>query len=173
MRPEKSFLAAELREQISRSRYMILTSYRGMTVAQLEELRGRLTGARARMQVVKNRLLARAAKEEGLGINGGLRGPTAIVVGDGEIAEIARILREYAQKQEVPEFKLGFLNGRRLSAAQLEELAQLPPRPVMLGQLLGLIQAPARNLAGVLYAKLASLVYVLQAAADAKRQGED
>ena len=172
MRPEKSYLTAELREQISRSSYLILTSYQGLTVAQFDDLRGRLLDARARIQVVKNRLLSRAAAEEGLGINGDLVGPTAIVVGEGDAAEIARIVREYAQKQEIPEFKLGFVDGRRLSAAQLNELAQLPPRPVILAQLLGVIQAPARNLAGVLYAKLASLVYVFQAAADSKRNQE-
>ncbi len=172
MREEKKYLVAELRKAIEGAGYLILTDYQGLTVSQVGELRGKLGEASASLQVVKNRLLKLAAEEAGLGFNGDLTGPTAIVVGDGDVTEVARVLRDYAKEAELPRFKFGFIEGQKVAASELQALAEMPPRPVLLAQLLGVLQAPARNLAGVLYAKTASIAYVLKAVLDKKQEQE-
>jgi large subunit ribosomal protein L10 len=170
MRPEKEAIAREIKEQLSQATFAILTDFTRMDTAKTAALRKKLRETEARFQVVPNRLFRFVAKELNYaGIEAGLKGPTAIVYGAGDVAATAKALREFIKgNNKIPVVKLGHLDGAVLSAADVEALATLPPKKVLQGMLVGTIAAPMSNLVGVMSQKLASLVYVLKAAADKK-----
>jgi large subunit ribosomal protein L10 len=169
MRPEKEAIVREIREQLAGATFAFLTDFTRMDTAKTAALRRALRDTDARFQVVPNRLFRVVAKELGYtGIEAGLKGPTALVFGAGDVAATAKTLREFIKANKVPAVKLGQLDGATLSAADIEALATLPSKKVMQGILVGTIAAPMSNLVGVMSQKLASLVYVLQAAADKK-----
>ncbi len=120
--------------------------------------------------MVPNRLFRVVAKELNyVGIEAGLEGPTALVFGAGDVAATAKVLREFIKgNNKVPVVKLGHMDGAVLTATEVDVLATLPPKKVLQGMLVGTIAAPMSNLVGVMSQKLASLVYVLKAAADRK-----
>jgi large subunit ribosomal protein L10 len=169
MRPEKQAIAREIQEQLSGAGFLILADFTGMDTAKTAQLRRLLRETQSRFQVVPNRLFRVVAKDLGLdGIEAGLKGPTALVYGSGDVAAAAKSLREFAKANKVPVVKLGHLDGAVLTAADVETLATLPSKKVMQGVLVGTIAAPMSNLVGVMNQKLASLVYVLNAVADKK-----
>ena len=148
---------------------MILTDYSGLDTAKTAALRKALRESKSRFQVVPNRLFRAVARGLGYeGIEAGLKGPTALVFGAGDVASAAKALKEFSKANKVLSVKLGHMDGAVLSAADVETLATLPSKKVMQGMLVGTIAAPMSNLVGVLNQKLASLVYVLQAVADKK-----
>ncbi|MGD9611816.1 MAG: 50S ribosomal protein L10 [Kiritimatiellia bacterium] len=170
MRPEKQAIAREIKEQLGSATFAILTDFTSMDTAKTATLRRKLRETDARFQVVPNRLFRTVAKELGyVGIEAGLKGPTALVFGAGDVAATAKALREFIKaNNKIPVVKLGHLDGAVLSAADVEALATLPSKKVMQSILVGTIAAPMSNLVGVMSQKLASLVYVLKAAADKK-----
>jgi large subunit ribosomal protein L10 len=170
MRPEKEAIAREIKEQLAGATFAILTDFTRMDTAKTAALRKKLRETEARFQVVPNRLFRVVAKELNyVGIEAGLKGPTAIVYGAGDVAATAKTLREFIKgNNKIPVVKLGHLDGATLSAADVEALATMPPKKVLQGMLVGTIAAPMSNLVGVMSQKLASLVYVLKAAADKK-----
>lgn len=170
MRPEKEAIVREIKEQLSGATFAILTDFTTMNTMKTAALRRKLRETNAHFQVVPNRLFRVVAKELNYtGIEAGLVGPTAIVYGAGDVAATAKALREFIKgNNKVPVVKLGHLDGAVLTAAQVEVLATLPPKKVLQGMLVGTIAAPMANLVGVMSQKLASLLYVLKAAADKK-----
>jgi large subunit ribosomal protein L10 len=169
MRPEKEAIVRDIQEALSGSTFAILTDFTGMDTAKTATLRRALKETQSRFQVVPNRLFRVVARELGYdGIEAGLKGPTALVFGAGDVALAAKALREFAKTHQVPVVKLGHMEGSVLSAADVETLATLPSKKVMQGMLVGTIAAPMSNLVGVMNQKLASLVYVLKAVADKK-----
>lgn len=170
MRPEKQAIAREIKEQLSGATFAILTDFTSMDTAKTAALRKKLRETEARFQVVPNRLFRVVAKELGYqGIEAGLKGPTAIVFGAGDVAATAKALREFIKgNNKIPVVKLGHMDGAVLSASDVEVLATLPSKKTMQGMLVGTIAAPMSNLVGVMSQKLASLVYVLKAAGDKK-----
>ena len=169
MRAEKIAIAREIKEQLGAAKFAILTDFTRMDTAKTMALRRKLREVEARYQVVPNRLFRKVAQElELTGIEAGLKGPTAIVFGDGDVAAPAKALRDFIKAEKVPVVKLGHMDGAVLQAADVETLASLPSKKVMQGILVGTIAAPMSNLVGVMSQKLASLVYVLKAAADKK-----
>ncbi|HOE01386.1 MAG TPA: 50S ribosomal protein L10 [Kiritimatiellia bacterium] len=169
MRAEKIAIAREIKEQLGAAKFAILTDFTRMDTAKTMALRRKLREVEARYQVVPNRLFRKVAQElELTGIEAGLKGPTAIVFGDGDVAAAAKALRDFIKAEKVPVVKLGHMDGAVLQAADVETLASLPSKKVMQGILVGTIAAPMSNLVGVMSQKLASLVYVLKAAADKK-----
>lgn len=170
MRPEKQAIAREIKEQLSGATFAILTDFTGMDTAKTAALRRKLRETEARFQVVPNRLFRVVAKELGYdGIEAGLKGPTALVFGAGDVAATAKTLREFIKgNNKIPVVKLGHLDGETLSAADVDVLATLPGKKTMQAMLVGTIAAPMSNLVGVMSQKLASLVYVLKAVADKK-----
>jgi large subunit ribosomal protein L10 len=170
MRPEKQAIAREIKEQLAGATFAILTDFTHMDTAKTATLRRKLRETDARFQVVPNRLFRFVAQELGYaGIEAGLKGPTALVFGAGDVAAAAKALREFIKaNNKIPVVKLGHLDGAVLSAADVEALATLPPKKVLQGMLVGTIAAPMSNLVGVMSQKLASLVYVLKAAAEKK-----
>ncbi|HBA83542.1 MAG TPA: 50S ribosomal protein L10 [Verrucomicrobia bacterium] len=171
MRPEKKSIVDELKSQITDSLFVILTDYRGLSVLKTEELRRRLRGVNAQFHVVQNRMFKHVARELSYeGLEPALKGPSAMVVGNGDVVQAAKILRDFIKENSIPVVKIGSLEGVILSAADVEKLAGLPSREILLSQLVGTIAAPMTRLAGVLNQKVASLLYVLKAVQEKKEK---
>ncbi len=169
MRPEKEAIVREIRENLSNATFAILTDFTRMDTTKTAALRRALRDVQARFQVVPNRMFRVVAKELGFeAIDAGLKGPTALVFGSADAAAAAKALRDFTKANKVPAVKLGLVDGAVVSVQGVEALATLPPKKVLQGMLVGTIAAPMSNLVGVMSQKLASLVYVLKAAADKK-----
>ena len=170
VRPEKEAVVGEIRTRVAGSKYIFLADYKGMNSGRTTELRRRLRKAGARFQVVPNRLLRQAVGTSGPDFGTSLLGPTAMVVGTGDVVEVAKTLAGFAREFTQPGLKGGALEGRFITADQIRSLATLPAKPVLQAILLGTLLAPATSLACVLNQKLASLVYVLQASKEQKEK---
>jgi len=169
MRPEKAAIAETFKQHLSGAEYMIFADYRGLTVQQAEDLRGRLAQAETTMLVIRNRQFAHVAREMDLSdLAEQVTGPTAIFFGSGDVVQASKILSTFARETELPVIKLGTLEGKILSKEDVNELARLPSRDVLLAQVVGTIAAPMTQVVGVMQQKVTSLLYVLQAAADKK-----
>jgi large subunit ribosomal protein L10 len=166
-RPEKVTMAAEIEERISGALYMILADYDGMDMPMTTEFKDSLRANGASFNVVKNRMLNRAMSED---VSELLKGQTAMIYGDGDVVEVAKVIRKFSAANQKPVVKGGFVEGKAVSAQDVAALAKLPPKDVMRAILLGTLQAPCTQLVGVLNQKVASLVYVLSAVKDKREQ---
>ena len=167
MRPEKATIVSDLSEKLNRSPFMLVTDYQKMKVPQFGELRNRLMPARAEIRVVKNSFLKRAMAESGLpDVGDQLTGQTAVVIGESDIAPVAKILKAFAAEFKIASLKVGVADKTVLSSADVEAIAELPPREVLLAQLLGLLLSPMSQLARLLNEPAASLARLLQAKAE-------
>ncbi|HEV3408763.1 MAG TPA: 50S ribosomal protein L10 [Chthoniobacterales bacterium] len=167
MRPEKTDIVSDLSEKLNRSPFMLVTDYQRMKVDQFGELRNRLYPAGAEIRVVKNTFLKRAMADSGLpDVGEKLTGQTAVVLGEADVAPVAKILKSFATEFKVAALKLGIVDKKELSTADVEALAELPPREVLLAQLLGLLLLPATQLARLLNEPGASLARLLNAKAE-------
>ncbi|MHA7132166.1 50S ribosomal protein L10 [Oerskovia turbata] len=140
-RPDKAAAVAELTENFRESNAAVLTEYRGLTVAQLKQLRRSLSG-NATYAVVKNTLTAIAAKEAGIEIDADFKGPSAIAFVTGDPVEAAKGLRDFAKANPALVIKGGVLDGRALTAAEITKLADLESREVLLAKLAGAFKQP-------------------------------
>jgi large subunit ribosomal protein L10 len=164
MRPEKADIVSDLSEKLNRSPFMLVTDYQRMKVDQFSELRNRLSPAGAEVRVVKNSFLKRAMKDSGLpDVGDQLTGQTAVVMGDTDVAPIAKILKTFAAEFKIAALKIGVVDKSVLSTKDVEALAELPPREVLLAQLLGLLMSPMSGLARLLNEPGASLARLLNA----------
>jgi len=145
---EKTAAVEELTGKFRESSGAVLTEYRGLTVAQLSELRGSLRG-NATFSVVKNTLTKIAATEAGLGDQVGpmLSGPSAIAFVEGDVAQAAKGLLDFAKAHPLLVIKGGVLDGKSLTAADVSKLADLEPREVLLAKLAGAMKASMANAA--------------------------
>ena len=145
---EKTAMVEELTGKFRDSSGAVLTEYRGLTVAQLSELRGSLRG-NATFSVVKNTLTKIAAIEAGLGdqVAPMLSGPSAIAFVDGDVAQAAKGLLDFAKAHPLLVIKGGVLDGKPLTAAEVSKLADLEPREVLLAKLAGAMKASMSNAA--------------------------
>jgi large subunit ribosomal protein L10 len=175
-RTEKEQVVAELVEQLRATESLIIADYRGLTNAQLEELRGKLRSSGARFQIVKNTLTRRAASEAGAeALLALLEGPTAIafVDAEGDPVAVAKALSDTAKETKVLALRGGTLSGRSISGEDVEELAKLPAPDVIKSQLVGVIVAPLTQLAGLLAAPLRDLVGLVDARIAQLEEGGD
>jgi large subunit ribosomal protein L10 len=171
-RADKVTAVAELTERFQSSEGAVLTEYRGLTVAQLAELRGSL-GESATFTVVKNTLTKIAATEAGLGseLGGLLNGPSAIAFVQGDVVEAAKGLRDFSRANPLLVIKGGVLDGKAITPAEIERLAELEPREVLLAKLAGGMKASMSKAAAVMNAlpvQMAQLADALRA----KREAE-
>jgi large subunit ribosomal protein L10 len=167
-RDQKTAVVDEIAEQIGSAEAIFAVDYRGITVAQVAELRTKLRDADARFRVVKNSLSERAADQAGItDLKPMLIGPTALALVHGDAALAAKALNDTArQLNNVFEFKGGLLNGDVLTADDVRSIARLPSRDVLMGQLVGTVAAPLTGLARGLNALIAGIAIQLQAIAD-------
>ena len=164
MRVEKKYLIEEVAGHLKKSDYVILANFDKMTVADVSELRHRLTAHKAEFHVVKNSSLRVAAKALGLPeFENALVGPTAIVVGGKNSPGVAKILRSFFKGKQKVEVKAGVLSKKLITSKEVEQLADMPPLETLRAQLLGLLNQPASAFVRVLNAAPSSLVNVLQA----------
>ena len=161
--PEKAAAVAELKEFFSNSDAAVLTEYRGLTVAQLKELR-RSLGENAEYAVVKNTLTAIAAKELGIdAFDGQLAGPSAIAFISGDPVEAAKSLRDFAKTNPQLIIKSGYLEGKALTEAEIKQLADLESREVLLAKVAGAAQASLSQAAALFQAPLSKTVRTAEA----------
>jgi large subunit ribosomal protein L10 len=167
MRPEKVNIVSDLAERLGRSPFLLVTDYQRMKVDQFGELRTRLAPAGAEVRVVKNSFLRRAMSDSGLpDVADRLTGQTAIVMGEKDVAPVAKILKTFAAEFKTATLKIGVIDRLVLSTAEIESLAELPTREVLLGQLLGLLLSPATKLVRLLNEPGAALARLLNAKAE-------
>jgi large subunit ribosomal protein L10 len=164
-RADKAEQVELLREKLKSAKVAVLTDYRGLTVKQLRELRGRLRGQDVEYRVVKNTLARRAAVEAGHGdFEDSLKGPVAIAFGYGDLSAPARLLGEFSRQTRVKlEIVGGLVEGRVMDGNQVRQTADLPSREVLLAQLLGTLQSPIAQLVGTIQAPVQQLVGLLDA----------
>lgn len=138
----------DLAEKLGKAQTIVLADYRGLTVAQDTELRTALRNGNVEYKVVKNTLTRRALEQNGVdGLDEYLNGPTAIAFCDSDVIAPAKILAEYAKKFEKLEIKAGVIEGKAASLNEINDLASIPSKEVLIGQLLGLLTSPMRGLA--------------------------
>jgi large subunit ribosomal protein L10 len=166
-REQKSAVVDEIADQIQNAEAIFAVDYRGISVAQVAELRDRLRESDARFRVVKNSLSERAADKAGMeSLKPMLVGPTALTMVNGDAAVAAKALADAARTMQVLDFKGGMLNGSVLSADDVRSIARLPSREVLTGQLVGTIAAPLSGLVRGLNALIAGVAIQLQAIVD-------
>ena len=166
-RDQKAAVVDEIAEQIQSAEAIFAVDYRGLTVSQAAELRGKLRDADARFRIVKNSLSERAADKAGAeALKPLLEGPTALALVRGDAALAAKALNDSARAFNLLEFKGGVLNGETLSADDVRSIARLPSRDVLNAQLVGTIAAPISGLVRTLNALIAGVAIQLQAIAD-------
>jgi large subunit ribosomal protein L10 len=163
-RPDKVAAVAEIAERFRDSNAAVLTEYRGLTVAQLTELRTNIKG-HATYAVVKNTLTAIAAREAGMTSidEKALTGPTAVAFVTGDPVETAKALRDFARTHPALVIKGGVLDGKALSPAEVTQLADLESREVLLAKLAGAMKASLNNAAYLFAAPLSQAARVVDA----------
>lgn len=155
MRAEKQYLISEVDTHLKKSDYVILTNFSKVTVADTAELRKRLAAEKAEFHVVKNSSLRVAAKALGLPeFESALAGPTAVIVGGKNSAGVAKILKKFFEDKQKLEIKVGVLDKKLYSAADLSKIADLPPFDALRAQFLGLLKSNAGAFVRVLDAKV-------------------
>ncbi|MEY3033970.1 MAG: ribosomal protein [Actinomycetota bacterium] len=168
-RPEKVATVSEIAGKLSAVSTVFVSEYRGLTVGNLAELRRALRDAGGEHKVYKNTLARLAAEQTGNeALVDMLVGPSALTFVNGDAAAVAKVLREFAKTNPLLVVKGGALSGAALSAKDVEALADLPPREVLLAQLAGAIQAPLVKTAGLLQALPRNMAYGLKALVDQK-----
>jgi large subunit ribosomal protein L10 len=155
MRAEKQYLISEVETHLKKSDYVILANFTKVTVAEVAELRKQLAAEKAEFHVVKNSSLRVAAKALGLPeFDASLAGPTAIVVGGTNSAGVAKILKKFFQEKQKLEIKVGVMEKKIITAADLSQIADLPSFDALRAQLLGLFTQNAAAFVRVLDAKV-------------------
>lgn len=171
-RPDKAAAVAELTEQFNTATAAVLTEYRGLTVADLKELR-RSLGADASYAVTKNTLTMIAAREAGIeGLDDSLTGPTAIAFIRGDVATVAKGLRDFANAHPLLVIKGGVMDGRVLDADAVKRLADLESREVLLAKLAGAMNGNLAKAVGLFAAPLSQAARTLEALKSQKPAGD-
>ncbi len=164
-RPEKVEQVELLTGKLKNAKAAVLTDYRGLTVSQLQDLRGRLRSQDVEYRIVKNTLARRAAVEVGHEeFQDLLKGPVAIAFGYGELGVPARVLGDFARQTRLKlDIVGGLIEGRVMGPEQVRQIADLPPRDVLLARLLATLQSPVAQLVATMEAPLQQLVGLLEA----------
>jgi large subunit ribosomal protein L10 len=171
VRADKASAVAELTDNFRASAATVLTEYRGLTVKELTELR-RSLGAQAKYSVAKNTLAKRAATDAGIeGLDELFTGPTALAFVNGDVVEAAKGLRAFAKAHPVLVIKGGVFEGKAITADEVNKLADLESREVLLAKLAGAMKGNLTKAAGLFQAPLAQVAR-LGAALQEKREKE-
>jgi large subunit ribosomal protein L10 len=146
-REEKAASVAALRDRFRQATVALVATSQGLSVAKVQQLRRALKNAGGELKVAKNTLARRALKETAYArLEELLEGPTGLVLGYADPVAVAKVLVRFAEENEKLSIRAGVLDGKVLQPAAVTELAKLPTREVLIGQLLGLLQAPAAQL---------------------------
>ncbi|OYD06549.1 50S ribosomal protein L10 [Paludifilum halophilum] len=160
---KKKQVVAEIAEKLTNSKSTILTDYRGLNVAEMNELRKQLREAGVEYQVLKNTMTRRATAQTDLtDLDEHLNGPTAIAFSDEDVVAPAKVLHQFSKEHKSLEIKGGVVEGTVVSDEKIKELAELPSQDGLVSMLLSVLQAPLRNFA-----------LAVQAVADKDGEGEE
>jgi len=171
-RPEKVAVVDEIRTKLDEADAAVLTEYRGLTVHELADLRASLRTTGTQYKVFKNTLARRAIEGRGLDdITSLFEGPVAIAFVHGDAAAAAKALREFGKNHEALVLKGGLLGERVITPNEIEALAELPSREVLLTQIAGLFQQPLTRAAGLFQAFPRNLAYGVKALIDQRVAG--
>ncbi len=166
-RERKNELVAQYIEQLGQGQGIILTDFKGLDVNEMSKIRNALRPVGGKFQVVKNRLLALALKEAGVSLpDEWLIEPTAVGFCSDDVPAVAKVLADTAKNTKVLRIKGGWMGADPLSVDQVNSIANLPSREVLLAQALGTINAPASQVVGVIASGIRQIVNVVQAYVD-------
>lgn len=163
---EKIQTVADIKEKLSTTKGAVLTNYRGLTVAQDTKLRRKLREAGVEYRVFKNTMTRIAAKEAGIeGLDPYLEGPTAIAISYTDPVAPAKVISDFVKENKLQalEVKAGLVEGKVIDANGVKALSNLPPREVLIAQVLAGFQAPIAGFVNVLSGTMRNLVYALEA----------
>ena len=154
-----------LTDKLKKAKVAVLTDYRGLTVSQIQELRGKLRSGDVEYRVVKNTLARRAAEAAGVpALQKELEGPVAIAFGYDDLSLPSKLINEFVRTTRLKlDVKGGLVEGRVFSPDQVKQLADLPSREVLLAQLLGTLQSPVGQLVAIMQTPHQQLLGVLNA----------
>lgn len=158
---------AELTDKFNRAKSVVLTDYRGLTVAQLDDLRKKVESVGAEYEITKNTLVSRSLGEKGVPTEV-LEGPTATLFAFTDEVAPLKALQDFIKVNNLPTIKVGFLGQDLLDATRVSELAKLPSKEVLLGKLVGSLKGAQYGLVNVLSGNIRKLVYVLDGVAKTK-----
>ena len=158
---EKIESVEELRGRLNGVRTVLLTEYRGLTVQQLSDLRKQLRSVSAEYKVIKNRLARLALSPDLAEVKGLLKGPTGMIIAKEDPVAVAKALHTFAKTNQALVIKAGYVEGRMVQPDGLKALADLPSRDALRAQIVGAITGPLAQLVGLLQAPQRELVYVL------------
>lgn len=167
IRPEKQAMEAEIKETVAGALYMIVADYAGMDMPTTTALKNSLLENGARYSVVKNRLALRSLGSE---VKDLFQGQSALIYGDGDVVEVAKIIQKFRKENAKPEIRGAIVEGKNINAKEVDQLSKLPSKEVLYAMLVGTLQAPMSQVVGVMNNKISSLVYVLEAARNKKEQ---
>lgn len=172
-REQKAAAIEEIAGQIQESEAIFAVDYRGITVAQVAELRTKLAESDASLRVVKNTLTERAADQvDAQALKAVLEGPTALTFVRGDVAAAAKAIADAQKTTDTLAFKGGTLNGEALDAAQIVALSKLPSREVLYQQLVGMVASPLTGLARGMNALIGGVAIALNGVLEKKQSGE-
>jgi len=172
-REQKAAVIEEIAAQINESEAVYAVDYRGITVAQAAELRGKLREADATLRIVKNTLTIRAADQAGAeALKPMLEGPTALTFARGDAAAAAKAVFDYARATGLLPFKGGTLNGDALAPEQVQSIARLPTRDVLNAQFVNIVASPLTGLVTSLSNLISGLARQLNQVVEKKESGE-
>src|SRR5213592_4030271 len=163
---DKSRVVADLTEKLKSADTLIVADYRGLTMPQIDALRGKLLEHGAKFNVVKNTLTRRAAEAAGAdALLALLEGPSAIafIEADGDMVAVAKALADSARDTKVLAIRGGILEGKEISADEVDELSKLPPLEILRGQVIGAVIAPLTQLLTLVNAPLQNLYGLIEA----------
>ena len=171
-RPDKVAAVAEIADEFRGASASVVTEYRGLTVAQLTRLR-RTLGPDVSYRIAKNTLVKRAAQDAGVdGLDALLVGPTAIAFVTGEPVDAAKALRDFAKDNKALVIKGGFMDGNALSVDEVNRIADLESREVLLAKLAGAMKGNLSKAAGLFAAPASQVARLAQALADKRAEAE-
>jgi large subunit ribosomal protein L10 len=168
MRSEKTHLVNYVGGLLKNSEYVYFVNYKGLTVKKFSEFRNLIAKHDAKCHVIKNTIIRKSAELSELAslAKCELKESTAMIVGKGDPSVVAKTIIEFSKTNAMLAAKGGYFEGLVLTDADVKAIASLPSREILYAQLLGLLQAPARNLVCVLNAKAASIINVLNSYKD-------
>jgi large subunit ribosomal protein L10 len=159
---EKIETVEDLKMRLDGVKTVVLAEYRGLTVLQLSDLRKQLRAVSAEYKIVKNRLARLAiASSSAAGLGAGLKGPTGMVLAKGDPVSVAKTLQTFARTNQALVVKIGVVDGQMLEPAGLKALADMPSREALRAQIVGTLTGPLTQLVGLLQAPQRELAYIL------------
>jgi large subunit ribosomal protein L10 len=165
----KKLIVQEIEAKLQKAQLVIFADYRGTTVEEITNLRNQLRQPGVDVQVYKNTMLTRALNNSGYSdFAGPLFGPNLVVFSENDVVEPAKVLYKFTQDKKKMEIKLGILEGQLIDAAAIKALAELPPRDVLIAQVLGTMQAPITSFVRVLNANITGFVRALDQIRESK-----